>query len=57
MNKLKKEKKEQYEKFKNKNNLMKYVNELVEEIKFYEDRRIVIKLKYYKNITKMLQKY
>ena len=49
--------KEQYEKFKNNNNLMKYVNELVEEIKFYEDRRIVIKLKYYKNITKMLQKY
>ena len=33
---------------------MKYVNELVEEIKFYEDRRIEIKLKYYKIITKIL---
>ena len=35
----------QFEEFKNKNNLMKYVNELVEEIRFYEDRRIEIKLK------------
>ena len=35
---------EQFEKFKNKNNLMKYVNELVKEIKFYGDRRIEIKL-------------
>lgn len=39
---------EQFEKFKNENNLMKYVNELVEEIRFYGDRRIEIKL----NITK-----
>ena len=35
----------QFEEFKNKNNLMKYVNELVEEIRFYEDRIIEIKLK------------
>ena len=44
----------QFEKFKNKNNLMKYVNELVKEIRFYEDRKIEIKLKYYKIITKIL---
>ena len=47
----KQEIREQFEKFKN--DLMKYVNELVEEIKFYEDRRIEIKLKLTK---KCLQK-
>ena len=45
---------EQFENFKDENNLMKYVNELVKEIKFYEDRKIEIKLKYYKKITRIL---
>lgn len=33
-----------YRELKNENNLMKYINDLVKEIKFYEDRRIEIKV-------------
>lgn len=33
-----------YKELKKENNLMKYINELVEEIRFYGDRRIEIKV-------------
>ena len=36
---------EQFEKFKNENNLMNYINDLVKEINFYENKTIEIKLR------------
>lgn len=42
----KQEIREQFEKFKNKNNLMKYINDLVKSINFYKDGKIEIMLSF-----------
>lgn len=42
----KQEVREQYEKFKNENNLMKYINDLVKSINFYKDGKIEIMLSF-----------
>ena len=42
----KQEIREQFNKFKNENNLMKYVNDLVKSINFYKDRKIEIMLSF-----------
>ena len=43
--KQKQEVREQYNKFKDKNNLMNYINDLVKQINFYSDRKVEMKLK------------
>ena len=42
----KQEIREQFKKFKNENNLMKYINDLVKSINFYKDKKIEIMLSF-----------